>query len=218
MSCAVCDDCPFTSNDGTIPYEIHITVEATSDLEAFKAACARLKVKPILLDLQVAHQSIPHLITSSRFTGGDLDAYIESQRIHLGLAEAGFSVIRRKIEAAPWHPMAPTRANGLVLKPGQYFECHIPVDMSPPYRRDVLQKLGSLLGLHVSRNAFKVYDKRTTYMCTLRQATVLEDFTDKVEHALKHITLCGFDIGKVITEFAIYDSNVDHDAQWLRAT
>ncbi len=98
-----------------IPFECHVTVDMrgatsnTKSIDDFKAVCAQVGVKPILLDLHLADGAVvKDMMTSSVFMGDNRKAFLELKRISNCLAENGFKVIREKIETIPWHPAAPT--------------------------------------------------------------------------------------------------------------
>lgn len=201
-----------------VPFEMHVTVR-DADLESFKAACAKLDVKPLLLDLQKQQGgTVFHdLMTSSVHLGNNTTAYAEVQRISEGLKLQGFNVVREKIEAAPWHPAAPSREHHQPVMPKNcYFECHFAViatEESLPRLRDVSQ----MYGMHLSRNVFKrIDDKQFKIMTTKRSYEgVREDFEHEVELCKNALIMEAFTVDKTIIEFSVFDTKVSHDASWL---
>lgn len=218
-----------------LPYEMHVTVSAGVEginLEAFKATCADLGVKPLLIDM---HNRLGETVmldcqTSSVHMGDNRSALTETRRITAGLKEAGFHVVREKIETVPWHPAAPVEADRTygkhastpTMPPNCYFEAHFnllvsneDLAASPNHLRAVVESRGA----HLSRNAFKkVSDTETIMMATLRHYEgTYEDFKLACENAAKHFRDRGYEVPKTITEFSIFDTKVSHDSVWLEA-
>lgn len=215
MSCAGCESCPFTEDNQDhsvvdLPYELHITVSATSDIEKFKNDCAALGVKPILIDMQRKDgASMLDLMTSSTVKGTYADAMNQLLRLSAIFTIHGYNVLRRKIETVPWHPEA------AIMRDGQYFECHLAVK-SPQTGRDRLLAIARGYGAHLSRNAFKALagDYSITMM-TLRSREDRETFEEKVSHLRLTLLRNGYAVDKTITEFAIFDDKQDHDKAWI---
>jgi len=209
-----------------VPFEIHITVKE-GDVDRFREVCSGLGAKPLLLHLQTeSHGIIPDLMTSSIKMGRNSDAMDEIVRISDGLTRAGFEVIRKKIEAAPWHPMAPTES-GSDMPKDCYFESHLGVkvrDRAPleefvrQWNSETDQSLRTLGSkLKISRNAFKIKDGEQTIMLTYRNyKTIRTVFEVTVAMIARELKQAGFNVEKTIIEFSIYDSRESHDAAWIR--
>lgn len=198
-------------------YELHVTVE-NADKGKFKQTCSELGVKPIILDLQDKDGVgiLEDVMTSSIFKGDDEGCQDELSRISSGLTRAGFKVVREKIETSPSHPSVPTTANGLEVPEGCYFESHLNVvcnDMS----KGVLQQLAHKFNYHLSRNIFKALDNGFyKIMLTYRDYyNKYEQFKEHLDHSVSEIKGSGFDIDKVIVEYAIHDTKVSHDNRWI---
>lgn len=210
-----------------IPFEIHVTVDAdNSSLDGFKAACSLLGVKPILLDLETRTEPIKDLMTSSVFMGNNGEAIRELERISNGLAQYGFMVVREKIETVPWHPSAPSKEHANPQMPkGCYFECHFAIELKDGDRIKLEKRLSVLklygIDLHLSRNTFKSSkldngSRIITLMATYRSYDgIYEDFQADIDSIAKSLQDNEWNLGKVITEFSIYDTKVDHDKSWL---
>jgi NTP pyrophosphatase (non-canonical NTP hydrolase) len=201
-----------------VPFEMHVTVR-DAERESFKVACAKLAVKPLLLDLQnEGGKTVFHdLMTSCVHLGNNTSAYTEVKRISEGLTALGFNVVREKIEAAPWHPAAPSRKHGNPHMPKDcYFECHFAVIASEE-SMETLRKVSAANSLHLSRNVFKrIDDKQFKIMTTLRSYDARrEDFEQDVENAKTALQMEGFQVDKVIVEFSVFDTKVSHDASWI---
>jgi hypothetical protein len=206
----------------TYPFEIHTTIRKPGSIPQFCNDCTSIGVKPIILDLQ-AHTGttvIEDVMTSSRMIGTDSDALCEAARIVEALVGMDHHVVRTKIETVPWHPAAPSRANGKTMPKDRYFESHLAVTL-PDSSVDQLRTLARGLKAHISRNVFKRRrNGDVVLMLTLRDPdrdTVAEEFRDYVDYTVMTLRDAGFSVGEVEVEFAIFDSNVDHDAAWIGA-
>jgi len=209
------------ANGDTMPYEIHITVNAEEgiNIEDFKLHCIALGVKPILLDLQNQNGKsvMDDVMTSSKVFGNNGEAFDELSRISFGLREFGYNVIREKIEASYWHQKAPFKEDDDSKMPeGCYFECHFNVTCTD----DKLKTLGNLAtnyNCHLSKNKFKSFeDGSYTIMMTFRSYDLMyEDFENSIEWIKKQLKVYNFDVEKEVVEFSIYDTNNSHDNKWL---
>lgn len=205
-----------------LPFEIHITVrlDDNSAIDGFRQACTEIGIKPIILDLQSKQGAsvMTDVMTSSKHYGTNTSALDEAQTICGKLIMRGFDVVRTKLESVPWHPAAPQRPSHKMPK-DCYFESHIPVNINPTNTSALSEAVAKHnLNVHVSRNAFKTLpDGNVVVMLTYRlydgYAGRFKDDVDEIVHCL---TEDGFNIGKVHTEFAVYDTSVSHDASWLK--
>ena len=201
------------------PYELHVTIASAPDVESFRQACRALGVKPIILDLQQHNAGIiKDVMTSSVFFGQNSEAYTELQRIAEGLAAAGFTVVRRKIETVPWHPAAPSRRHANPVMPAScYFECHFSVRLTNSEQQYQLSTLAAECQCHLSRNVFKRHeDGSATVMLTYRSYVDLyETVQESVANIKSRLLDAGFALDKDLIEFSLFDSKVSHDAAWL---
>jgi NTP pyrophosphatase (non-canonical NTP hydrolase) len=211
------------ANGDTMPYEIHITVNAEDgiDIEEFKLHCVALGVKPILLDLQdqAGKSVMDDVMTSSKLFGNNGEAFDEMKRISFGLKEFGYNVIREKIEASYWHQKAPFKEDCDTEMPeGCYFECHLNI-LCTDERMKQLSEIAYLTKCHLSKNAFKKFsDGSFTIMMTYRSYTEMyEDFEEKLDSLKKLLIASEFNIEKEVVEFSIYDTKTSHDNKWLEA-
>lgn len=226
-----------TKATNTFPFEIHITVKPVEDIEQYKIHCAIVGVKPILLDLQLNGNAVmKDLMTSSVFVGTNRSVMEEAERICNELTAFGYEPIRTKLETVPWHPMAPT---GSHMPNGCYFECHLGlVILEKDYdswRFFIDQKVKFILQDHfsvmnhtakLSSNAFKKHGEKRVYMLTIRSYDCrhLDDFLNLINewkfffNTNRYKTsdeLFQIEVEKEIVEFAIYDTNINHDKNWI---
>ena len=220
-----------------LPYEIHVTVDVESysikngGLEEFKSDCVEIGVKPIVLDLEMKEGTLKDVMTSSKHFGDNRTAYEEANRIANKLTSFGYKVIRNKIETVPWHPAAPTFSNGEPIPNGCYFESHIGVVITPDQKQELQKfveelnsgctKAGRIeLGgtCKLSQNFFKKSKDGSKFvnMLTYRDnMTCREDFEHDVDAIKWSLEEFDFYFEKVEVEYALYDTNVNHDSKWI---
>ncbi len=197
-------------------------------IENFKRVCSQIKVKPIVLDLEIKDDVIKDVMTSSKHFGDNRSAYEESQRIVKELKDHGFEVLRTKIETVPWHPKAPSKVEE-EMPEGCYFESHIGVAILPEDKDELdifvhhTLKDKHLIRLDgtakLSQNFFKKSNdgSRFVNMLTYRSHSGTYDRFSKEVDAIKTLLVeYDFQFEKVEVEFSVYDTNVSHDSQWIK--
>ena len=210
-----------------LPFEIHVTIESPKNLDNFKTICSSLiEVKPIVIDLEINDGSIiKDVMTSSKHFGDNRTAYEESKRICRELELHGFKVLRNKIESVPWHPAAPVMSTGKEIPNGCYFESHIGVTIYPDQKDELnnfVKSLTSLIDLSgsakLSQNFFKKskdgskFVNMLTYRSNMCGSPKFKLEVEGIKHLLQEE---GFEFEKVEVEYAVYDTNVTHDAKWI---
>ena len=227
-----------------LPFEIHVTVDVdleigegdvlnpwSGSISRFKEDCVEIGVKPIVIDLEINDGSIlKDVMTSSKHFGDNRSAYEESIRIVSELKDMGYKVLRNKIESVPWHPAAPVISTGKEIPNGCYFESHIGVVITPDEKRslnylvnflnsedgdEIIELSGTV---KLSQNFFKKSKdgSRFVNMLTYRSNKCgSPKFKLEVEGLKNVLTKKGFDFEKVEVEYAVYDTNVTHDAKWI---
>ncbi len=198
-----------------IPYEIHVTVKRPNDIEKYKIDCQKLEVKPIVLDLENSKGNMTDVMTSSKFYGDNRGAYEKTKELSDSLKSMGYDVLREKIETIPWHPAAPTKKGH--MPKDCYFESHVGVKVMDDSCREVLNEIAESHNAHISRNFFKkLTSGEYVLMLTLRDYdTTSELFKGQVDSLISTLHLKGFEYEKEIIEFAIYDTKMSHDFNWL---
>lgn len=200
--------------------------------------CKEIGVKPIVLDLEMKEGSIKDVMTSSKHFGDNRSAYEEANRIANELTSFGYKVVRKKIETVPWHPASPTFNTGEPIPNGCYFESHIGVVITPDEKEELQDFVEGLnegffspsrgfsrpsqieLGgtCKLSQNFFKKSKDGSKFvnMLTYRDnMTCKEDFERDVELIKFLLNEDKFGFEKVEVEYALYDTNVNHDAKWI---
>lgn len=199
------------------------------DIDKFKNDCSDINVKPIVIDLEINDGSITKdVMTSSKHFGDNRSAYEESERICSELRNKGFRVLRNKIESVPWHPAAPVISTGKEIPNGCYFEAHIGVSIYPNQKDELNEFVkssltnGHLIDLSgtakLSQNFFKKskdgskFVNMLTYRSNMCGSPKFKLEVEGIKHLLQEE---GFEFEKVEVEYAVYDTNVNHDAKWI---
>jgi len=217
-----------------LPFEIHVTVsvgdefDGLVELEHFKKSCVEIGVKPIIIDLEIKEDFVKDVMTSSKHFGDNRSAYEESIRIVNELNKRGYKVLRNKIESVPWHPSAPVISTGKEIPNNCYFESHIGVVITPDEKEDLNTFVrstltnGQLIELSgtakLSQNFFKKSKDGSKFVNMLTYRSNMcgsPKFKLEVEGIKQLLNEEGFEFEKVEVEYAIYDTNVSHDAKWI---
>lgn len=205
-----------------LPFEIHVTVDALMDeksIEVFKQTCAEIKVKPIIIDLEKDGQVImKDAMTSSVHFGDNTSAIKAANSIGNHFKINGYDVLRVKIETVPWHPAAPSINDvNFKMPEDSYFESHLRVITTKENKR-ILESIANKFNAHVSRNFFKkINDAEYIIMVTLRDyKSSSEVFIERVEKLKSVLKDAAFAVDKTEIEFAVYDTNIEHDIEWIR--
>lgn len=224
-----------------ITIDIENLLETNFTIDYFREDCNDIGVKPIVLDLEMKEGTLKDVMTSSKHFGDNKTAYEEANRIANELTSLGYKVVRKKIETVPWHPAAPTSNTfyvGEVIPNGCYFESHIGVVILPEQKNSLQKLIDGLndgvfvpttgyakpglveLGgtIRLSQNFFKKSKDGSKFvnMLTYRDnKTCKEIFEGDVELLKEILNECEFEFEKVEVEYALYDTNVNHDAKWI---
>jgi NTP pyrophosphatase (non-canonical NTP hydrolase) len=197
-----------------LPFELHVTVKP-ENIEKFKEVCKKLGCKPVYLKLLSPTGSSDELMTESRVFGSNRDAYVELKRVSLDLRNAGFEVIREKIETVPWHPGAP-RENGSVenMPENNYFEAHFSYDIPKDRGLNLLVNSGYNLAISI----LKSNDETDRVLLTVRSSDGdYEKFKILVGRQKYSIwRLIGIDPRSELHEYSIFDTNISHDIGWIK--
>jgi NTP pyrophosphatase (non-canonical NTP hydrolase) len=200
-------------SDGNYPYEIHLTVDKISDINEFILDCNTLgNIKPIILDLETTEGSEQQITTSSVVMGDYNKARESMAKLVRQMTKLGYVVIREKIETVPWHPVT-------ISEGGIYYESHLTFVIHK-HKLNYLRDLCKDLGVHLSRNSLKATldDDMIKIMGTYRSDHPDEDgrtHEQELKIILESLKIIATPI-KVITEYAVYDTNQKIDDRWLR--
>jgi hypothetical protein len=196
-------------------FELHITVAQTVDLTAFKSFCYKAGIKALVIDLGAELPVQP--MTCSRITGSFSEAMLEAQRLRDVLTNAGFEVIRMKLEAAPWNAGVPeSDAQAQKAPSGNYFEHHTKLKLPKTANLRLLEMLCESNNAHLSRNAFKVFTDGTSERLITQRHYGLGFASASLRFTAFLAVLKSFDfkVQKTISEYCVFDSNLELDAAW----
>lgn len=194
-----------------LDFEIHITISETADLDVFKADCAMLGVKPIILDLYTDGEAIKDVMTSSHFRGSTKEVVDHTKQLAAALRNIGYDVIREKIETVPWHPAALSTHT----KPSAYFEAHFAFIGE---RYEAMNEFAKSYSIHLSRNMMKKGNEAITMGTYRVDATDVtsSEFQQSVSQIYDMAEYMGLPIkSKPHTEYSLYDTNECHDKGWI---
>ncbi|WP_229899043.1 hypothetical protein [Streptomyces hiroshimensis] len=138
-----------------------------------------------------------------------------------GLNGAGFTVVRTKIEAAPWADGVPeTDAEAAVLGARYYFEHHLKLLLTPGADLVALAGLAAAHRAHLSRNARRVRaDGRAERFVTQRCRAVGRRTAGARLDALVAAVRAGrHTVISEEREFVVHDSDESLDAGWIDET
>ena len=200
-------------------YEVHITVELFPlGMDLFLKICNQLYVKAITINLEQKPNQIiqQDVMTSSKHYGSYDEVYAYAVAIGKTLKDFGFKILRVKIESEPLHEKSPKEI-GDIMPDGLYFESHIAF-LIQKSQRELLQDVAIRGGARISRNPLKTTDQGMVVMVTLRDYEApFVVFSQKLQKLLQLTSSAQFiPYKKIEVEFAIYDSNYEHDIQWIR--
>ena len=197
-------------------YEFHLTVERVKDIEHFKRTCYEINVKPIMIDLMNGDN---HVMTSSKNTYlcvEDAGRAVSAQTKFL--ENAGYKVIRQKIEVGPEHVLSQSTLLSKHIAKEFYFESHIGVIVNDESKADLQKMTDKDPSTHLSRNAFKQIDTQGNYvnMWTTRSYNDnVDEFRTKVKTLTDSLASMSLEYEIPIIEYCIYDSDVRLDDNWL---
>lgn len=194
-------------------FKIHLTVNleiSNSSLENFINFCTVAGIKPIVIGFD--NNEHKHVMTSDTNHCTLNEIYSIAAHQTLFLEEAGFKVIRVKIEADP--SIVKSRLDYC------YVETHILCNTDNLKKQlEVVKELslvlddGTFVNPHISKNEFKQDKTFITY-----RSKALVDF----DHLYQDIYTQLLDLNvishtsKIELEVCIYDSNVALDNQWMK--
>jgi hypothetical protein len=204
---------------GAGTFEAHVTVQAgdLAERERFRAACAELGVKCVLIELPQG-QTRSQPMTSTYHRGPLAEVVAEVAGLAQAIGRRGFAVSRLKLEAVVTNDGVPASDEDARAFPaGNYFEFHVKALLPPGADPEPLGQLCHRHGAHLSSNALKrEEDGRCERFVTQRiygagRATAEARF-DVLFEAL---AAAGYTLSNKLREYTIYDSNVAVDAGWI---
>ncbi|EOD33607.1 hypothetical protein EMIHUDRAFT_229565 [Emiliania huxleyi CCMP1516] len=200
-------------------FELHVTVdtptEAQGGLATFREACAACKVKAVLIENSLVEPAAKsarptQLMTASYVKGTLPEVHVAAFRLSQRLVGYGFSVSRVKIESTFSNPGVPhTDAEAAALSPHNYWEFHWKLRLPASYDHAALAALVGTHDARLSRSALRSlgggYHHRfvTLRLYDMGRSSAQQrlEALSAALHAAQH------EVGTVIREYAVYDSN-----------
>ncbi|MFE4831586.1 hypothetical protein [Streptomyces sp. NPDC056672] len=200
-------------------FETHVTVRADrpdtiASLGAWAAAHG-LKLTHIVLD-RGRTPSQPMLTLHG--TGSLDEQRRAAEQCVERLARAGFTVVRTKIEAAPWNAGVPqTDAEAATLPAHCHFEHHIKLRLPIPYDTKRLTAVVEGHSAHISRNARRVLSGGVQERFVTQRARGVGRpvARARLDALLDGLIAAGFQPVDIEEEFVLHDDNPAVDGGWI---
>lgn len=172
-------------------FEIHITTEC-NNFDIFKEECKTINAKAIIIDLFNSKQ----VMTSKTLRSNNLDNVIKMAYNDAKMLTS--KITRVKIESCPKF-IKETNCKY------DYLEIHVPCFTNK------LKCVNTVNNWHKSKNEFK--DNITFMTCRVKD----ESYIDSIDNDINNILYdyIDHDNFKHHYEYAVYDSNVDLDYNWI---
>jgi inosine/xanthosine triphosphate pyrophosphatase family protein len=201
-------------------FEAHVTVrlaDAVGDAPRFRAACDRLGVKCMMIELPEG-EHVAQPMTASIHRGVLREVQDEVHGLARELIAAGFVIVRTKVEALPRNADIPEDDAQAARFPAGYFEFHVKLLLSGG--ADALEAVRVACAPHgarLSKNANKRRDDGTEErFVTLRVHRLGRAHAEERFVALEAaLVALGVPMRGRIREYTVYDSNVALDRGWL---
>jgi hypothetical protein len=203
-------------------FEAHVTVKLAApdgDLPRFRAACDRLGVKCVMIELpEGEHAAQP--MTASVHRGTLREVQDEVHGLAREMVAEGFEVVRTKIEAVGRNADIPDTDEAAARSPAGYFEFHVKLVVPAESAAAALARIAGACAPHgarLSRNANKRRpDGAEERFVTMRvprlgRARAEERFAALVDA----LAATEVPLHTRIREYTVYDSNVALDRGWL---
>jgi hypothetical protein len=199
-------------------FEIHLTVEKTEQLEKFRAWCEAEGCKCVWIVLDRGRH-VQQPMATWRRAGTILPRVLEQARQRAWMLEqAGFRVVRVKIEADPSNDQVPMSNEAASFEPaGCYFEHHVKLRRRVDADRERLLQICRSHSAHLSHNAWRTsVDGAEERFVTLRSHGLgRPEAEQQLERLLAALGVAGEHILEVESEYSVYDSNLALDDGWL---
>ena len=199
-------------------FEVHLTIRAAGDLDAFRAWCEVECCRCVHIVLARGATVEQPMATWRRGDSVLPDVLAEVDRRARDLERAGFAVVREKIEADPENDDVPaTDEASLSHPPGNHFENHVKLRRKTGAEREALLRICLEHAAHVSRNAWRApaegFEERFVTLRSYRMGRAASQ--ERLQRLLAGLEAAGERIIEVESEYVVYDSNLALDAGWL---
>jgi hypothetical protein len=199
-------------------FETHLTVSAVAaDQERLRSWARRHDVKytHIVLDRGRSTDQ-PMLTVRGRGTLSEQQASARAWTRRLN--DAGFPVVRLKIEASPFNSHVPTTTEQAATMPSDcYFEHHVKLVLAGADETARIRAVSERHAAHLSRNARRTLtDGRVERFVTQRCRGVgRPEARTRLDRLLAEIAAEGVTVVEVEEEFVVIDDNPRLDLGWI---
>lgn len=209
-------------------FEIHLTVPASTSKVVMEALATELSSKhqvhvsytPLLLQMTNGVMN-EMMFTTQISADGVVRAIYKAYELAESISEHGLEVLRRKVEV-PFTFQGPDLKD---FNPDGYCEVHIEVYLpNDSERQRVFGELCNEHGMFVSYNTRKIQDSGQVAICTIRSASASEtgcpkhDMNIRLSACLASLDKSGFSVLEYQKEICYFDTNVEHDIEWLNTS
>lgn len=209
-------------------FEIHLTVPASTSKQVMEDLASKLSSKyevnvtytPLLL--QMSNGVMGEMMFTTQISAdGIVQAIYKAYEMAESISEHGLDVLRRKVEV-PFTFQGPSLKE---FNPEGYGEVHIEVYLpNDSERQRLFSELCNDHGMFVSYNTRKIQESGQVAICTIRSAKASEtesprhDMNIRLAACLASLNKMGFSVLETQREICYFDTNVEHDSEWLNTT
>lgn len=199
-------------------FEVHLTVRTVGPTDQFRNWCVAEQCKCVWIVLDRGAEVQQPMATWRRASTVLPAVIAQAHQRAEALEQAGFEVVRVKIEADPSNEQVPATDEAARLESSsQYFEHHIKLRRNVSAGREMLLQICLKHAAHLSHNAWRqpVNGVEERFV-TLRSFGVGRSTSEEqLRRLLAALEAEGEEVIEVESEFAVYDSNLTLDNGWL---
>lgn len=199
-------------------FEVHLTVRTVGPIDQFRNWCISEQCKCVWIVLDRGAEVQQPMATWRRASTVLSAVIAQAHQRAEALEQAGFGVVRVKIEADPSNEQVPTTDEAARLEPSShYFEHHVKLRRNVNAGREMLLQVCVEHSAHLSHNAWRQpVDGIEERFVTLRSFGVGRSSSEQqLRRLLAALEAEGEEVIEVESEFAVYDSNLALDNGWL---
>ncbi|WP_437896067.1 non-canonical purine NTP pyrophosphatase [Sorangium sp. So ce124] len=195
-------------------FESHVTVVAC-DEAAFAKTCDALGVRALFISLPRG-RTPRQPMTGAHHRGSLQEVLLVVHQLARDLAQAGFEVIRTKVEAVGPHRDLPLTDEVAARAPRtNYFEHHAKVVLPSPDSEAEVSRAFAELGAYMSRGAPRADGVELRFV-TLRSWGLGQASADaRFDQVLALAARLGLPLRNRTREYTVYDSALDVDMGWM---
>ena len=201
-----------TGFDGV--FESHVTV-AACDEAAFARTCDDLGVKALFISLPRG-QTPRQPMTGAHHHGSLHGVLLVVHQLARDLAQAGFEVIRTKVEAVGPHRALPLSDEAAALTPPtNYFEHHAKIVLPSADSEPEVAQAFAELGAYLSRGTPRPDGVELRFVTLRSWGLGISSADARFDQVLALAARLGLPLRNRTREYTVYDSALDVDAGWM---